>query len=126
MDVEFIPITIDDTISYNWKHEHYGRAEFTFCPVFNVDENGVGVLKELYIQARQQEREVIGWKFTPEIPVEELQFSSWTHKTEHPFCWMHRWCKHHKTLMHMIYVPPNTNQISFRYHFGDHLTIQFE
>jgi hypothetical protein len=119
---EYNQIGIDYKIEYTWLTEKYGRAEFTFCPVFSD-----GILDKIFIQARQQERKDERWVLDiPYNGIKEIQFNSWSYKTDNPYHWLHCWCEDHNTLMHMIYVPKNTSTLYFSLHFGDHITIQFE
>jgi len=114
-------ITIKDTISYEPIHKDYGRAEFVFCPIFKE-----GIMKRLYIYALQQERKIRRWILKIDIPVTTFHIESWAHKTNPPHIWREFWCKQHKTISHEVYVPDNTNKITFSYFFGNSLSIRFE
>ena len=119
---EFVPITVKDRISFVGLTKVFGRAEFTFCPVFKA-----GKMVKLFITAHQQERSDSGnWVFDCEIPITEFMIESWTHKTTPPRIWFEQWCNVHKTIAHTVYVPDNTDEIKFSYHFGNQLSIRFQ
>jgi len=118
-----IEITVNDVIEYKPLHKDLGRAEFQICPVFKK-----GIMRELFIYRKQQDTNE-----TYKIDLRKInykakvfQIESWTHKTDPPRIWNEAWCKDHKTIMHEVYVPDNTNQIRFSLHFGDTISILFE
>ncbi len=118
-----IEITVDDVIEYKPLHKEFGRAEFQICPVFKN-----GIMRELFIYRKQQGTNEIYKIDLKKINYKAIVFAieSWTHKTDPPSIWQEAWCIDHKTIMHEVYVPDNTNQIRFRLHFGDSISILFE
>lgn len=116
-------ITVKNTISFVDLSQMYGRAEFTFCPVFKH-----GKCDTIYIQALQQEREdkffVLELK---DYKINCLHIESWSYKgIEAPRIWRQFWCKEHKCLTNEVYVPPKTSKIVFGLNFGNTLTVRFE
>jgi len=121
-EVSYKEITIKDSIKYDWLHERYGRAWFMICPVFKY-----GYLRNVFLTARSQERENNNWKLIIDnyLKVNQFQIESWSDKKD-PHNWLNQWCKDHKTIMRMVYVPDDTDKIEFEYHFGELLTIRFD
>lgn len=115
-------IKITDTIPYQPIHPQYGRAEFQICPVYKN-----GYIKQVHIYRQQQTtNETYILHIDKGIKINTFSITAWTHKTEPPSIWRESWCKDHKTITHEVYVPDNTNKISFAYHFGNTLDIRFE
>lgn len=120
---KIIEITVHDIIKYKPLHKCFGRAMFQICPVFKN-----GIIRELFIYRRQQDNHEIYKIDLKKINYKANTFhiESWTHETDSPRIWRESWCKDHKTIMHEVYVPNNTNQIKFNLHFGDTISILFE
>ena len=94
-------------IRFKALHDRYGRAEFDICPIFKY-----GKLKKIFVFRRQQDKaecyeiEAQGQK--------EFQIGTWTHKGfDVPNVWRNWWCKDHKTIAFSVYVPPQTDIITF-------------
>jgi len=95
-------------ISFKDVHKDYGRAEFEIRPIFKY-----GKLKEFLIYPKQQETNVFYYVIEAQNQ-REFQISSWTHKGfANPNIWLEFWCKEHKTICHRVYVPKDTNIITF-------------
>lgn len=116
-------IKVNDVIPYVWRTDNYGVAEFELCPVFKN-----GYMEKLFIYRKQQiERDafVINIKKTG-LKIKTFMVESWISRTEAPRIWRNMWCKEHKCVLFEVYVPHDTNQIKFTFHFGDTLSIRFE
>ena len=94
-------------IRFKPRHDKYGHAEFTICPIFKY-----GKLKKVFVFRRQQDTSECY-----EIEAQdqkEFQIGTWTHKGfDVPNIWMNWWCKEHKTIAFAVYVPIQTNIIEF-------------
>lgn len=94
-------------IRFKPMHKDYWHAEFDICPVFKN-----GKLKKVFVCRRQQ-----GINECYEIEAQnqkEFQIATWTFKGfDLPNIWMNWWCKEHKTIGFSVYVPKQTNIITF-------------
>lgn len=123
--LEAIPvkeINVLSIIKYKEVHAEYGRAEFTFCPVFKR-----GYLHKLWIYRKQQGyAEGFVFNVSKEYPrINQFAIESWMHKTEHPKIWQNGWCKEHKCVLFDVYVPRSTSRIVFRF-MSDCMSILME
>lgn len=108
-------INVLSIIKYKDVHPTYGRAEFTFCPVFKR-----GYLHKLWIY-RKQQGEPGGFVFDvyKEYPrINQFAIKAWIHKTESPRIWQNGWCKEHNCVQFDVYVPKNTSRIVFSFMSG--------
>lgn len=80
--------------------QSYGRAEFSFCPVWVR-----GKLKCVYIYHLQQ-RDIEFYYRWDLHGRDSLNIDSWTHKgIEAPRTWLHYYCQEHKCAGFRVYVP---------------------
>ena len=117
-------IILSDKITYEVLHPTYGRAEFEICIAFRRN-----YLREVFLYRKQQNKQD-GFhlnleKILKPSRINAFDISSWSHKTETPHIWRQIWCKEHKAICFMTYVPDGTNHIEFEFHFGTDLTIRF-
>ncbi len=102
-----------------------GRAEFQFCPTWKD-----GRMAELLIFPRQQRCDVYCYRLRLAVKtagrINVFSFSSWEHEgIARPNCWRMGWCQEHQTVSYEVYVPDQTNTITFMTHFGNLLDIHF-
>jgi hypothetical protein len=93
-----------DTISYLWKHEKWGRAEFSICPIFRRNK-----LVDLWIDPIQQEN-----KNLYHLQLASRNFQLKLDRTIVSIApWLYHYCADHKCTSFRVYVPDNTNKLSF-------------
>jgi hypothetical protein len=99
--------------------KNYGRAEFTFCPVWIRRK-----LQEVFIYPRQQENIDYFYRVKSGYS-DSFQVSSWSYKGfENPKIWLHFYCKDHKCMSMNVYPPHGCD--SLRVNTGSTLAIYFE
>ena len=118
----YLPLNMEDKITFQDFTQQYGRAEFIICPIFRH-----GKCKRVYITALQQKREIRDWVLDLPYAVECVWFSSWVHKgLSEPRIWRQYYCKEHKCLTSELYVPTGSGCMTFEVCFGDTFRINFD
>ena len=118
-DWQEVEIKDGATISYAWRTDSLGKAEFHICPIWKR-----GKLVEVCIYPAQQEYMHEYWVLRG-LHCETLQVMSWSHKgVEEPRIWLFGWCKDHKCMTMSVYVPPFTTHIEIS--IGSTLDIIFD
>ena len=108
-----------ECVPFVWMTPLYGRAEFSFCPVWKD-----GRLEEVWITPLQQ----ADHKLTYVIRcsgADSFQVGSWSHKgLEQPWHWIYCWCQEHGCMAFRIYVPPESGYLQV--HAGSTVAVMFE
>lgn len=106
----------NDIVPFKAMTKEYGRAEFTFCPVYKR-----GKLKEIHISPQQQpdakENFVIHNTYS-----DSFQITSFDYK-EPPRPWLYMWCAEHKCPAFRVYVPDDVK--AFQVHKLTTMEIRF-
>jgi hypothetical protein len=102
---------------------NFGRAVFQFCPIWKR-----GRMAELLIFRRQQRSLPAAYRLA--LPakaagrVTTFSFHVWA-DVDQPRCWRMGWCEEHATVTYEVYVPNNTDALTFHPHFGNSIDIHF-
>jgi len=119
---EYIPIEAGFEILYSVLHPNYGRSMFTFCPIIKD-----GIIKEVYIEATPQTRDIKRWKLVLPEGAEwnMLTFSSSIGVQK--YCmWRSIWCDVHKVMAYQCYAPDKTGVINIRLALGNWIDFGFD
>lgn len=106
MTKKIVKLKDGDVIKYKDIDEKYGKMEFVFCPIFKY-----GKLKQMLIYPQQPIDNVHYYEIEC-YKQQDFNIMSWTHQGfEHPWTWMHFYCKEHKCLAIRTYVPIGTDTL---------------
>lgn len=110
MKLKKINLTGQDSISFEWRSDNYGRAEFAVCPIFKY-----GKMVEVHIYPKQQPnaKHYYVWKGN----AEGLYFQGYE-GLENPKIWITSWCKEHKCHSFTMYVPTDSKFMWINFSLG--------
>lgn len=95
----------NDIIFFEPMSDSLGHAEFEICPVFKR-----GKMTEIFIYPRQQPNVKYYYYYKVDYKPVDFSINSWTHKgIDMPEVWLNYWCKEHKCVTFVVYVPIKSN-----------------
>ena len=95
-------IEIEESKEYHfkWQDTNYGQAWFIFCPIWKR-----GKIQEVFIYPRAQK---VDYFYHANLyGRNDFSVQSWV-GLDHPYTWIHGWCKEHKCSNFGVYVPNNS------------------
>lgn len=92
-----------DYITFEWKTENLGVAEFSICPVFKR-----GRLVEVWIDPCQQENKTL---YRLQCNADCFEIGNYS-TIEKPPAWIYQYCTVHKTVNMRVYVPKKSTHLT--------------